>query len=172
MASKHGERPRTNLSPIKTLKRVSGQLRDRLRRTIPSSSHALLKPHVLIVDDEESICYSMKEYFAHTGFVVDSAQDVDEAERLIMTGDYAVLIQDLLMGTNRNPNGLEVIRFARRHKPDIRILVLTAHGSDKAESEAKRSGADAFLRKPQRLSQVAEVVRGLVRSDTGHAALH
>ena len=92
----------------------------------------------------------MKEYFDHTGFVVDTARDIDEAERLIMTGEYTVLIQDL--------------RFARRHNPDIGIVVLTAYGSQETESEARIQGADAFLQKPQRLSQVAQVVRGLIES--------
>lgn len=106
----------------------------------------------------------MKEYFDHTGFVVDTACDIDEAERLIMTGEYTVLIQDLRMGTLKGLSGLEVIKFARRHNPDIGIIVLTAHGSQEAAKKARTEGADAFLRKPQPLSQVAQVVRGLIES--------
>ena len=68
------------------------------------------------------------------------------------------------MGTVKGLSGLEVIRFARRHNPDIGIVVLTAYGSQETESEARIQGADAFLQKPQRLSQVAQVVRGLIES--------
>jgi DNA-binding response OmpR family regulator len=118
----------------------------------------------LIVDDEESICFSMKDYFSHSGFTVDTALDIDEAERLIDAGHYEVLIQDIRMGVRRDFTGMEVIKFARTHRPNMRIVVLTAHGSREVENEARDLGVDAFLRKPQPLSQVAQVVRGLVES--------
>ena len=153
-------------TPIKTLKRVSGRLRGLLRRQfhatdIPESSEP---PNLLIVDDEESICFSMKDYFSHTGFAVDTALDIDEAERLIDVGHYEVLIQDIRMGIKRDFAGMEVIKFARTHRPDMRIVVLTAHGTREVENEARDLGVDAFLRKPQPLSQIAQVVRGLVQS--------
>jgi hypothetical protein len=64
---------------LQTLKRVSGRLRKLFHGhdSVPGSA-----PHLLVVDDEESICFSMKEYFSHNGFIVDTARDVEEAERL------------------------------------------------------------------------------------------
>ena len=150
--------------PIKTLKRVSGRLRGFLRRHHSADTAESHEPHLLIVDDEESICFSMKDYFSHSGFTVDTALDIDEAERLIDAGDYEVLIQDIRMGVRRDFTGIEVIKFARAHRPNMRIVVLTAHGSREVENEARDLGVDAFLRKPQPLSQVAQVVRGLVES--------
>jgi DNA-binding response OmpR family regulator len=151
--------------PFRALRRVSGQLlRDLLGSPPEASTSDSVKPHILIVDDEESICFSMKDYFSRGGFVVDTARDVDEAERLIELGEYSALIQDLRMGITEGPNGLEVIRFARRRHPSMGIVVLTAHGSPQAENEARLHGADAFLRKPQPLSQVAQVVRGLIEA--------
>lgn len=167
MASRHppNERFKIYKAPIKTLKRVSGQLlRDLLRRRPEAPTSEVAKPHILIVDDEESIRFSMKDYFSRGGFIVDTARDVDEAERLIEIGEYSALIQDLRMGIKEGPNGLEVIRFARRRHPSMGIVVLTAHGSPQAENEARLHGADAFLRKPQPLSQVAQVVRGLIEA--------
>ena len=112
----------------------------------------------------------MKEYFSDSGFVVDTAREIEEAEQLIENGNYAVLIQDLRIGIGKGPNGLEVIKFARSHNPDMRIVVLTAHGSSEVESEARTQGVDAFLRKPQPLSQLAQVIRGLVESPRRRAA--
>lgn len=112
----------------------------------------------------------MKEYFSDGGFVVDTAREIEEAEQLIENGNYAVLIQDLRMGIGKGLNGLQVIKFARSHDPDMRIVVLTAHGSSEVESEARTQGVDAFLKKPQPLSQVAQVIRGLVESPRRRAA--
>lgn len=156
-----------SLSPLETLRRVSG----RLTRLLHGREKAESKERrLLVVDDEESICFSMKEYFTHHGFSVETASDVDQAEKMIKAGKYEVIIQDLRLGTTKNPDGLDMIRLAHESDPETRIIVLTAYGSSEVETEAKASGADAFLRKPQPLSQVAQVVRGLIESPRRWAA--
>ena len=121
-------------------------------------------PRLLIVDDEESICFSMSEYFSLHGYKVDTAREMEEAERLIDATDYKVVIQDLRLSTTRSPDGLDIIRMIRSQHPHTRIVVLTAYGSVEMEDEARRRGADAFLRKPKPLSQVAQVIQGLLES--------
>jgi DNA-binding NtrC family response regulator len=121
-------------------------------------------PRLLVVDDEESICFSMSEYFEHHGYKVDTARDMEEAEKLIEGTNYKVVIQDLRLGINRNPDGFEIIKLVHRSHPETRIIVLTAYGSTDMEDEARQCGADAFLRKPKPLSQVAQVVQGLLES--------
>ena len=156
----HTERP-NHRGPLQTLKRVSGRLRRLFHGQDPVPHQA---PRLLIVDDEESICFSMKEYFSHNGFIVDTAGDVEEAERLIAQGTYKVIIQDLRMGPARDHEGLQIVRLVHARSPETRIVILTAYGSSEIEDEARLLGADAFLRKPQPLSQVAQVVRGLIES--------
>jgi DNA-binding response OmpR family regulator len=121
-------------------------------------------PRLLVVDDEESICFSMSEYFSLHGFKVDTARDMEEAERLLEATEYRVVIQDLRLGTTRNPDGLDIVKTIRNHNSQTRIIILTAYGSTEMEDEARRCGADAFLRKPKPLSQVAQVVEGLLES--------
>ena len=121
-------------------------------------------PRLLVVDDEESICFSMSEYFSLHGFKVDTAREIEEAEKLLEAQEYKVIIQDLRLGTTRNSDGLDIIKMVRDHNHHSKIIVLTAYGSSEVEDEAKRCGADAFLRKPKPLSQVAQVVEGLLES--------
>ena len=116
------------------------------------------------MDDEKSICLSLKEYFSLTGYAVDTAADVEDAERLIDAGRYELLIQDIRMGVKEDFGGFQIIKFARAHRPKMRIVVLTAHGTREVENEARTLGVDAFLRKPQSLARLAEVVRGLIAS--------
>ena len=127
------------------------------------------KPRLLVVDDEESICFSMSEYFSLHGFKVDTAREIEEAEKLVESSEYQVIIQDLRLGTTRDPDGLSVIKLAHHRHPETRIIVLTAYGSTEMEDEARRCGADAFLRKPKPLSQVAQVVQGLIESPAKQA---
>lgn len=140
------------------------------REETPSSEEPM--PRLLIVDDEESICFSMSEYFSLHGFKVDTAREVEEAEKLLEAQDYKVIIQDLRLGATRNSEGLDIIKLVRDQNLQAKIIVLTAYGSAEVEDEAKRCGADAFLRKPKPLSQVAQVVEGLLESPPKHAVGH
>jgi DNA-binding NtrC family response regulator len=157
-------------SKIRAFKKISGKLRriwvgaDEARE----NEEKILR--LLVVDGEESICFSMKEYFTMQGYKVDTARELEEAEKLIETSDYEVVIQDLRLGPAQKPDGLEMIKFIRRQNPHARIIVLTAYGSAEMEKEALRCGADAFLRKPKPLSHVAQVIQGLIESRPKQAA--
>jgi CheY-like chemotaxis protein len=146
------------------LRKVSGQLKKIWSGKDQSLSSESGSPRILVVDDEESICFSMSEYFSLQGYKVDTANEIDEAEKLIEATPYRVVIQDLRLTTARAPEGLEIIKFIRDITPQTRVIVLTAYGSLEMEEEARRCGADAFLRKPKPLSQVAQVVQGLLES--------
>ena len=134
------------------------------------SAREMPAPRLLVIDDEESICFSMSEYFSLHGFRVDTACELEEAEKLLGATTYRVVIQDLRLTMTSNHDGLNMIRIIREQKPQTRIIVLTAYGSAEIEDEARRCGADAFLRKPKPLSQVAQVVQGLLESPPRHAA--
>lgn len=149
------------------LKTVSGRLKELFRgREQPTVSQPTepSSGNLLVVDDEESICFSISEYFSQHGFKVDTAREMEEAEGLIKETEYAVIIQDLRLGLTRQPDGIEIIKLVHTRSPQTRIVVLTSYGSPEVEAEARRAGADAFLRKPKPLSQVAQVVQGLIES--------
>ena len=155
---------------MKTLKRVSGRLKELLRGREKPKPIGVNGLHLLVVDDEESICFSMGEYFSSHGFKVDTARELEEAETLIKLTDYKIIIQDLRLGLKRLSDGIEVIRFAHQWNPDTRIIVLTSDFSAELEAQARQAGADAFLRKPKPLSQVAQVVQGLLDSPRKRAS--
>ena len=150
---------------VTALKRVSGRLSKILQRLEEPSRPTLEQNtvHLLIVDDEEAIRFSMSEYFTQHGFNVDTARELEEAEELLEKNNYEVVLQDLRLGPS-DRDGLEMIKLIRDRNPETRIVVLTAYGSTEVEEEVLRSGADAILRKPKPLSQVAQVIQGLVES--------
>ena len=148
---------------MRALKTVSG----RLKRLFSGSKVPVFNgvtPHLLIVDDEESICFSMSEYFSQQGFKVDTAHELEDAEALIAKTDYEVIIQDLRLDLTRKAAGIEIIRLIHDRRPNTRIVVLTSYGTAELEELARRAGAHAFLHKPKPLSQVAKVINGLLES--------
>src|SRR6267142_1572164 len=103
------------------LRKVSG----RLRRILVGGAESKGKeqmPRMLIVDDEESICFSMSEYFGLHGYEVDTARELEEAEKLIAGRNYEVAILDLRLGVAHNADGLEIIKFLHDRCPDTRIV--------------------------------------------------
>lgn len=119
---------------------------------------ARMQPGILIVDDEESILFAMREYFMAHGCQVDCAADRAQAEELLTHGRYAVVIADLRLTGSQSCEGLEIVSFVHERWPATRTVVLTAYGSPELEREARKRGVDAFLHKPKPLAEVAHVV--------------
>lgn len=117
---------------------------------------------ILVVDDEEAICFAMSEYFQMQGYRVDCAQSLTEAETLLSKECYTVIIADLRLAGTYNLEGLEVVQTVKERCPQSRIIVLTAYGSADVEEKARQYGVDAFLHKPKPLPDVAQIVYGLI----------
>jgi DNA-binding NtrC family response regulator len=126
---------------------------------------------ILIVDDEESIRFAMSEYFKAHRYIVDCAQNVQEAEASLAEHSYSVVIADLRLEGFGDLGGLEVIRLVHEHYPDTRVIVLSAYRSPELEAEAGRYGIGVFLRKPQPLSEVAQIVFGLIELDAARSLI-
>jgi DNA-binding response OmpR family regulator len=56
-------------------------------------------------------------------------------------------------------DGMEVLRHVRKHQPDIRIIIITAHGTIESAVEAMRLGAVDFIQKPFTPGEIRHLVR-------------
>jgi DNA-binding NtrC family response regulator len=117
---------------------------------------------LLIVDDEDSIRFSLRAYFETQGFEADCANNIEQVEGLLENGPYAVAISDLRLDGSQNMNGLEVINLIHRRHPDTLIIVLSAYQAAEVEAEAKERGIAAYLRKPKPLPDLAQIIFGLM----------
>jgi DNA-binding NtrC family response regulator len=117
---------------------------------------------LLIVDDEEAIVVSMKEYFETYGHEVDVARGREEAEAFLMASSYSLMIVDLRLHPVREADGLDLLAIVRERFPRTRVVLFTGYATPEVVNEAHRLGADAFLQKPQALSDVARVVFALL----------
>lgn len=117
---------------------------------------------LLIVDDEEAIVVTMKEYFETYGHEVDVARGREEAEAFLLASSYSLMIVDLRLHPVRETDGLDLLAIVRERFPRTRVVLFTGYATPEVVSEAQRLGADAFLQKPQALSDVARVVFALL----------
>lgn len=135
---------------------------------------------LLIVDDEDSIRFSLRAYFEMQGFVADCANNLEQVHELLEKGEkYSVAISDLRLDGQERMSGLDVISLIHRRHPDTLIVVLSAYRSAEIETEAVERGISAYLRKPKPLPDLAQVILGLLadtaperlpngKSETGH----
>jgi DNA-binding response OmpR family regulator len=114
---------------------------------------------ILCVEDNQLLLGAVKETLELEGWRVEVCEDGATALAQL----ESVEPYDLIITDNELPkvSGLELIRQARRlsHRRATPIIMLSATAD---QAEARRAGADAFLRKPEDISIVAETVQRLL----------
>jgi DNA-binding NtrC family response regulator len=111
---------------------------------------------ILVVDDEESICWSFRELLVEEGYRVETAASAEEAIRRIdQIRPDAVVLDVRLPGID----GLTALPLLRERSGGSPIVVMTAFGDLETAVRAVETGAFDYLVKPFDLDQVTTVVR-------------
>jgi two-component system response regulator HydG len=100
---------------------------------------------VLIVDDEESISYTFKEFLSEAGFQVDTADSLIESAAMVGDVDYDAIFLDILLGRD---NGLKLLEVMHEQSPNCPIIMVTGSPEISTAAEAVRHGAFDYLVKP------------------------
>jgi two-component system nitrogen regulation response regulator GlnG len=115
--------------------------------------------HVLIVDDEPSICWALQECLTDEGFSVDVAGTAEEAFCLADQHAPDVIVMDVRLP---GMDGLKAMRQLRDKSSAVPIIIMTAFGSLKTAVDAIDGGAFDYLTKPMDLDKAVAVVRQAV----------
>ena len=114
---------------------------------------------LLIVDDEPEIRAEMAEYLKGKGYRVEQAADGFEALDKFQDIAPDAVITDLKMP---RCDGFELIRRLRLADPNLPIVAVAGTYSHEDLDRADALGAQAIMRKPIKLSDLAEKLRGLL----------
>jgi len=103
------------------------------------------REHVLVVDDEKLIRFSLRERLAEEGYVVHEAADAAEAVRAFDRHRIDCAIVD-----HRLPDGdgFQLMRKLKELAPDVPVILMTAFSSVQKAVEAIRAGAFTYINKP------------------------
>ena len=122
---------------------------------------------LLVVEDEMSTLFAIREFFALPQHEVDCATDPIEALRLLDAHAYDAIITDLNLTPSRRGEGLLVASYARKRNPRACVIMLTAYGTEATRAEAMRCGVDVYKTKPVQLAQLtADLARVLQRDSS------
>lgn len=111
---------------------------------------------ILVVDDEPRICRFVCRALERDGHSVATAGTGPDAIHLVTTGDYALIVLDLVLP---GLGGLDVLRRLRTEMPGLRVLVLSAVGDVAAKVECFENGAVDYLAKPFAVAELVARVR-------------
>lgn len=100
---------------------------------------------VLLVDDEEAFVDTLANRLKMRDLKVETVYNGEQALSAVEDKEPDVMILDLKMP---GLHGMDVLRKIRKAYPKIQVIVLTGHGTEKDEEEAKRLGGFDFLKKP------------------------
>jgi DNA-binding response OmpR family regulator len=115
---------------------------------------------VLLVDDEEEFVKALAERLKMRDLRSDTVLDGEEALSFVENQEPDVVVLDLKMP---GIDGMEVLRQVRKAYPKIQVIILTGHGTEKHEEEAKRLGAFDYLEKPVNLDVLVKKMKAAYR---------
>lgn len=114
---------------------------------------------LLVVDDDPSLLAVLEAGLNdRSDHVVTATTQAEEAESLIRTRHFDLLVTDYILGHDRL-NGIELLRRARERDPQVMVIIITAFASLEISLQAIHLGAYDFLTKPFQLEELKLVVR-------------
>lgn len=110
---------------------------------------------ILIADDDETLCYLLKEELVNEGYNVEVVYDGKDAIESFKKRQYDVLLLDLEM---REVHGEKVLNYVKENHPSTQIIVLTAKSDIRTAIDCIKRGAYDFITKPYEFGQLCVII--------------
>ena len=100
---------------------------------------------ILIVDDQENMCWILSKVLSDAGFSVKTANTAREALSIAGKGGIFAAIIDFRLP---DENGLDLFLGLRKQHRNLPCVLITSYGSGKLREKALKLGFDAYFDKP------------------------
>ncbi|NIN68174.1 MAG: response regulator [Anaerolineae bacterium] len=107
---------------------------------------------ILIVDDEETLCYFLKESLEEKGYQAVAAYTAREGLDVVAKQQIDLVLLDLKLPDG---DGLDVLYEIRKVDSNLPVIVLTAHAAVESAVQAMKLGAYDYLEKPINLEELS-----------------
>jgi two-component system response regulator PilR (NtrC family) len=127
-----------------------------------AKEHARDLAHILVVDDERSICELLEITFRKEGHRVEVAHDVPSARRKLESQIFDIIISDVRMPGD---SGVDLLKLTKEIAPDAFFLLITGVPTVETAIAAINAGADRYVIKDHELvDQLRRAVREISQS--------
>ena len=115
----------------------------------------MVEPLLLIIEDDETVCLSLKVFFEGRGYGAVTAHEGREGLSLALKEIPDVVLLDL-----RLPDiyGIEVLKDIKKAYPEISVIMMTGYGEIEEAVRAMKMGAEYYFQKPIDLEEIAVIV--------------
>lgn len=121
----------------------------------------MMKPAVLIVDDDTAICALLQDVLSEHVFAVTACQTGQEAIRCVEERpDIALILLDMMLP---DINGLMVLQQVQKIRPTLPVVMLTGMDSESDVVVGLEMGADDYISKPFNPRVVVARVKAVLR---------
>lgn len=111
---------------------------------------------LLVVNDDETICYLLKEQLIEAGYLVDHCYDGEQALKYIQRNNYDCVLLNLEMP---NINGYKVLDIVRKSNHDLPIIIHSGESFSWAIATCIQKGADYYVLLPYELDELLAIIR-------------
>jgi two-component system response regulator CpxR len=115
-----------------------------------------LPDKVLLVDDEKEFVLTLSERLQMRDLAPAVAYNGEEALSILKEEEPEVIVLDLKMP---GIDGIEVLRKVRKEHPEVEVIILTGHGSEKDRELCMQLGAFAYLEKPVDIEELSKTMK-------------
>ncbi|MHB8535802.1 MAG: sigma-54-dependent transcriptional regulator [Sulfuricaulis sp.] len=112
--------------------------------------------NILVIDDQEPHRDLIRDVLTASGYAVETAASGEEALERMQRGDISLMLTDQLM---RGMSGIDLMRRVRAQKPELPVVIVTAHGTVDTAVNAMKAGATDYIQKPFTPEELLIVVR-------------
>jgi DNA-binding NtrC family response regulator len=116
---------------------------------------------LILIDDEVGFTTVMAKRLTRRGIDVTAVFSGSEAIQAMRKAEFDLAVLDLKM---EDMDGIEVLKIFKKMDPDMPVIMLTGHGSEKSASEGMEYGAYDYLFKPYEFEELLEKIRAAVSS--------
>jgi DNA-binding NtrC family response regulator len=103
-----------------------------------------MKFKLLIIDDEDIVCYGLSQILKDKGYSVDSAMDVTKALHMIKETEYDLILLDINLPEK---SGIELLSDIKSISSECLVIMITAYDDVSLAVDAIKSGAyDYFIK--------------------------
>ena len=117
---------------------------------------ALSEYHILVVDDDPDIVFTLRDFLEHDGYHVEAVQTGTDALRLTQTHRYNAVILDLGLPDR---DGLSVLESIQQLDPQLPVIILTAFTNSERTIGSLMQGAFSYLTKPYNRDELRATLR-------------
>lgn len=122
-----------------------------------------MTPHILVIDDEESLRFTLESFLEDEGYLVSTAPSFAAAEDILNQSLFDLIFLDIHLERH---SGLDLLRVVREKNPNCPVIMITGAPDVTTAAEAVREGAFDYIPKPIRQETLLRVAKMALKHKT------